>query len=149
MRQQSKLEKARQFLKTGGVYREDSDDELGTDDYPWEWIYESSKDRAKSDDTPKRSASAAFRESDIIGARMGKFKCFLGDCVLLKAEGNEAWVGIITHFFEDEETKDKMSNMMWFSSPWEIRNKVKARPDALEVRLLCVIECRIYSLCSE
>ena len=131
----TKLEKARQYLKTGGVYREDSDDELGTDDYPWEWIYEDSKLGAGKGTPTKRDASTAFRESSIIGARMGKFECFLGDCVLLKAEGNEAWVGIITHFFEDEEDEAKMCNLMWFSSPWEIRNKLKGRPDALEVHL--------------
>lgn len=121
----SKLETARQFLKTGGVHREDSDDELGVDDYPWEWIQEDSNAGA--------GKSKSTRESSIVGARMGKFECFLGDCVLLKAEGNEAWVGIITHFFEDEETESKMCNLMWFSSPWEIRNKLKARPDAMEV----------------
>ena len=123
----SKLEKARQYLKTGGVYREDSDDELGTDDYPWEWIYEDSKAGAGRSTSTKRSGSG------IVGARMGKFECFLGDCVLLKAEGNEAWVGIINTFFEDEEDESKMCNLMWFSSPWEIRNKLKSRPDALEV----------------
>jgi origin recognition complex subunit 1 len=135
-RQRTKLERARQLLKTGGVYREDSDDELGTDDYPWEWIYDRSSDAAKKDVSHKRSSSAAFKESDIVGARMGKFECYLGECVLLKAEGNEAWVGMITHFFEEEETENKMANLMWFSSPWEIRNKVKARPEALEVRLM-------------
>lgn len=133
MKQRSKLEKARQFLKTGGVYREDSDDELGTDDFPWEWIYDDVQLGDVQSDGKKRSAAAAFKGSEIVGARMGKFECRLGDCILLKAEGNEAWVGIITHFFEDEETEDKMANMMWFSSPWEIRNTVKARPEALEV----------------
>jgi origin recognition complex subunit 1 len=139
MKSKSKLERARCLLKTGGVYREDSDDELGTDDYPWEWIYESSSNGIVKVPSNKRSASAAFRESDIIGARMGKFECYLGDSVLLKAEGNEAWVGIVTHFFEDEETEDKMANMMWFSSPWEIRNKVKARPEVLEVCIQTIL----------
>jgi len=127
----TKIETARRFLKTGGVLREDSDDELGTDDLPWEWIYDSSKPDAAE---RKGSRKRVHAESDIVGARMGRFECFLGDCVLLKADGNEAWVGIVTHFFEDEETEDKMANLMWFSTPREIMNKVTPRPDALEVR---------------
>jgi len=132
MGKRTKIEKARQFLKTGGVLREDSDDELGTEDYPWEWIYESSKtEHAIRNESRKRSLA----ESDIVGARMGKFECYLGDCVLLKADGNEAWVGIVTHFFEDEDMGDKMANLMWFSTPREVMNKVKPRPGALEVNL--------------
>jgi origin recognition complex subunit 1 len=66
---------------------------------------------------------------------MGNFECRLGDAVLLKAEGgNEAWVGIICDFFEDEEEDAKMANFMWFSTPREIRNKAKKRMDALDVR---------------
>ncbi|KAE9979361.1 hypothetical protein BLS_009893 [Venturia inaequalis] len=135
----TKIEKARQYLKGGGVTREDSDDELGTEDHPWEWIYDShstlkSKDGGR-DGSNKRTAVAAFSESAIVGARMGKFECRLGDAVLLKADGSEAWVGIITHFFEDEEGGEKMANFMWFSTPKEIRNKAKRRTDAFDNEL--------------
>ncbi|KAL2059671.1 hypothetical protein ABVK25_000964 [Lepraria finkii] len=112
----TKAERARQYLIEGGVTREDSDDELGLEDYPWEWIY----------------SSEPGSESDIIGARMGDFQCMIGDCVLLKAEGNgEAWIGLICHFEEDEEDSEKMANFMWFSTDREIRNKQKKRTDAL------------------
>ena len=112
----TKAERARQYLTDGGVTREDSDDELGLEDYPWEWIF----------------SSELGSESDIIGARMGDFQCMIGDCVLLKAEGNgEAWIGLICHFEEDEEDDEKMANFMWFSTEREIRSKQKKRTDAL------------------
>ncbi|KAK3176425.1 hypothetical protein OEA41_007748 [Lepraria neglecta] len=112
----TKAERARQYLSEGGVTREDSDDELGLEDYPWEWIY----------------SSEPGSESDIIGARMGDFQCMIGDCVLLKAEGNgEAWIGLICHFEEEEEDDEKMANFMWFSTEREIRSKQKKRTDAL------------------
>ncbi|KAL8910858.1 MAG: hypothetical protein Q9171_003896 [Xanthocarpia ochracea] len=117
----SKAERARQFLRSGGVLREDSDDELGLDDHPWEWIYSEGTDT----DDPE--------PDQIIGARMGDFQCSIGDCCLLKAEGtNEAWVGIICAFEEvDEEDGEKGANFMWFSTEKEIRNKQKKRMDAL------------------
>lgn len=137
------IERARQWLKGSGVTRDDSDDELGIEDFPWEWIYanqntaahrQNEKEEAGDDKTSrKRKASAISSSRDIIGARMGKFECRLGDAVLLKAEGNEAWVGIICDFFEDEEEDEKMANFMWFSTPREIRNKAKKRTDALDV----------------
>ncbi|KAL8693381.1 MAG: hypothetical protein Q9218_001773 [Villophora microphyllina] len=114
----SKAAKARQYLHTGGVIREDSDDELGYDDLPWEWIYPEETDSEDAEDQP-------------IGARMGEFQCGIGDCCLLKAEGtNEAWVGIICAFAEDEDG-EKAANFMWFSTEKEIRNKQKKRTDAL------------------
>ncbi|KAF2430604.1 P-loop containing nucleoside triphosphate hydrolase protein [Tothia fuscella] len=132
---QTKLERARDFLKGGGVSREDSDDELGTEDYPWEWMYEDDNHEDIKNGTKKRKSTAAA-DSTVIGARMGLFECRLGDAVLLKSEaGSEAWVGIVQHFFEDEETGDKMANFMWFSTPNEIRNKAKKRTDALEHEL--------------
>lgn len=138
------IEKAKQWLKGGGVVRDDSDDELGIEDYPWEWIYANQNGAARrqsekkevGNERPsrKRKASALSSSSDIVGARMGKFECRLGDTVLLKAEGgNEAWVGIICDLFEDEED-EKMANFMWFSSQREIRNKAKKRSDELNVR---------------
>jgi len=132
-----------------GVTREDSDDELGTNDYPWEWVYEQldpepehEHDSETIDDNGpasrkrKRAAvQAATRQPKIIGARMGDFECQLGDIVLLKAEGsNEAWVGIITEFLDDDEG-EKAANFLWFSSEREIRNSEKKRKDFIEVCL--------------
>ncbi|KAI4257638.1 MAG: hypothetical protein L6R42_005532, partial [Xanthoria sp. 1 TBL-2021] len=117
----SKAERARQFLRTGGVLREDSDDELGLDDHPWEWIYPEATDDDDDEAEP----------GQIVGARMGDFRCSIGDCCLLKAEGtNEAWVGIICSFEEDEDG-DNSAEFMWFSTEKEIRNKQKKRMDAL------------------
>src|SRR5271169_2391974 len=36
----SQAERARRYLSGSGVAREDSDDELGLDDLPWEWIHQ-------------------------------------------------------------------------------------------------------------
>lgn len=130
-----------------GVTREDSDDELGTNDYPWEWIYErvEEENEAEPDSETvdengpsstrkrKRAAVQAIQQRTIIGARMGDFECQLGDIMLLKAEGsNEAWVGIISEFLEDEEG-EKAANFLWFSSEKEIRNSEKKRKDFIEV----------------
>lgn len=121
-----------------GIVREDSDDELGLDDHPWEWVY------ADSNQTPQTQNGTASRKrkrtvegkQEIIGARMGSFHCSVGDTVLLKAEGTgEAWVGIICGFLEDDEG-DKVADFMWFSSEREIRNKQKKRTDNVWVRSL-------------
>ncbi|MCJ1273563.1 Origin recognition complex, subunit 1 [Puttea exsequens] len=115
----TKADRAHQYLAASGVTREDSDDELGLEDHPWEWLYSSS--------IPKGN-----QRREIIGARMGDFECYLGDCVLLKAEGNgEAWIGLICNFEEDEEEDEKVANFMWFSTEREIRNKAKKRMDFL------------------
>lgn len=119
--QSAKIERARQYLSGGGVTREDSDDELGLDDHPWQWIY--SNDRQSMN-----------RESRIVGARMGNFQCMIGDCVLLKAEGTGgAWIGLICGFQDDDEEDEKAANFMWFSTEREIRNKQKKRTDSLPV----------------
>ena len=110
---------ARRILSGAGINRADSDDELGVEDLSWEWIF-ASKNTSK--------------QRNIVGASFGKFKCMLGDCVLLKAEGyKEAWVAIVCEFFEDEDEGEKVANFMWFSSEKEIRNKDKKRSDALAV----------------
>ncbi|EGC42937.1 origin recognition complex subunit [Histoplasma capsulatum var. duboisii H88] len=142
-------ELAKQWLTKGGVYREDSDDELGYEDHPWEWIYEA--DQASTGDTrlsdsddetncmtptnrevPHRSRRKATKK--IIGARMGSFECRLGQAVLLKSpEPGKDWAGIICEFLEEEEEGDdeddededgagslvKSANIMWFASPDE------------------------------
>lgn len=66
---------------------------------------------------------------------MGNFKCYVGDAVLLKAEGiNEAWVAMICEFIESKDDDNaKAANFMWFSSEKEIRNKVKKRTDFMPV----------------
>ncbi|THX09052.1 P-loop containing nucleoside triphosphate hydrolase protein [Aureobasidium pullulans] len=118
----TRAEQARHFLQGGGVLREDSDDELGTEDLPWEWIYGPNK--------------------AIIGARMGDFECHIGDTVLLKAAGNEAWVAIVQDFAEGEiedddgeMINDMKASFLWFSSEKEIVNKSKKRHDFLENEL--------------
>ena len=135
--------RSRQYL-TKGIAREDSDDELGLEDHPWEWIY--AKTNETSSSQKKRNVSP-----EITGARMGDFESYIGDCVLLKAEGNnEAWVGLICDFAqEDEATEDEsgggsdsedsedspgkgmVANFMWFSTEREIRNEKKRRTDVL------------------
>ena len=134
----SRVEKARQFLAGGAVFREDSDDELGYEDHPWEWIYDNNRgDDVLSDQntTPrKRKAAPASPRNRIIGARMGNFKCKVGDAVLLKAEGNQAWVGIICDFHDDVDDDEKMAKFLWFSSEKEIRNQNQKRTDFLPVR---------------
>ncbi|KAF2706700.1 origin recognition complex subunit 1, partial [Pleomassaria siparia CBS 279.74] len=130
----SKAEQARQYLTGGAVHREDSDDELGYEDHPWEWIYDDSDAAQPSKQaTPrKRKATASAPPGRrIIAARMGNFRCQLGDTVFLKAEGSQAWVGIISEFFDDEEEDEKMAKFLWFSSEREIRNKSTKRTDFL------------------
>lgn len=114
-----------------GVEREDSDDELGSDDLPWEWIYNVQEPERPTPDEPQSERKRRkVTGNKIIGARMGDFECKIGDCVLLKADGsNEAWVGIICEFIEDDGEDDKAANFMWFSSEKEIRNKDKKRRD--------------------
>lgn len=138
--------------------REDSDDELGLDDHPWEWIYDSPLQEIDgnrgNDDIldhdgvvdPVEKASSGLESHSTVpsnhatqrpikGARMGNFCCYVGDSVLLKAEvNNEAWVGLICEFTEDEDG-DKAANFMWFSSDKEIRNKEKKRMDAMQVSI--------------
>jgi origin recognition complex subunit 1 len=136
--QRSRAEKARQFLANGAVLREDSDDELGYEDHPWEWIYDTptaGDAQPPETSTPrKRKAAGTSTAQRIVGARMGSFKCKVGDAVLLKAEGNQAWVGIICELFEDVDENQKMAKFLWFSSEKEIRNQNKKRTDFLPVR---------------
>lgn len=152
----TKSQTARKYLTSGGVVRDDSDDELGYEDHPWEWIYNdddrptsatvnehiSRRNEAGEDvgegaeqRTPrKRKAPDSTPKRQIVGAQMGQFRCMVGDTVLLKAEGNEAWVGIVTDFYEDaEEMGEKMAHFMWFSTHKEVRNSAKKRSDYLEV----------------
>ena len=170
----TKSARARRLLTRGQLSRADSDDELGFEDHPWQWVYEknelstagrngtgdSSGDQTEDDAatltsrrrTKPLQLTSRSHDQEIIGAKMGSFECKIGDCVLLKAEGdgNRAWVGIICEFGEDEN--DEMSahvmcRCRWsglqatclqyigFSSEQEIRNKHKKRSDFLIVSL--------------
>lgn len=158
----NKVQRAKRYLSGVGIERDDSDDELGTEDLPWEWIYSekfkkqqevaaAEEEEAVVDllnteaaSTPSgrsgRKCKVAKKALDnvapqIIGARMGTFECKIGDTVLLKAEGtNEAWVGLICDFVEDEDG-DMAANFMWFATEKEIRNKGKKRTDFLDVSM--------------
>ncbi|KAI1387033.1 P-loop containing nucleoside triphosphate hydrolase protein [Hypoxylon trugodes] len=127
-----------------GIARDDSDDELGIDDHPWEWIYPQSE---PSDSTTKRKRNS---QHDIIGARMGTFECYVGDCVLLKAEesSNEAWVAIIAEFREEDEDGDKAANFLWFSTEKEIRKSDRKRTDFLPNELYITPSCDVNPLAS-
>ncbi|ETS86807.1 hypothetical protein PFICI_00635 [Pestalotiopsis fici W106-1] len=118
-----------------GIARDDSDDELGYEDHPWEWIHQSPPASPSKSDVNTESARKRKRgdgQGRVVGARMGTFECYLGEAVLLKAEGShEAWVGIITEFIEDDEDGDKAANFLWFSSEKEIRSREKKRTDYL------------------
>lgn len=123
---------------SSGIARDDSDDELGVDDLPWEWIYADKQEpsQAQEDVTVRKRKRITEDQPKIIAARMGSFVCSLGDIVFLKAEGSgEAWIAIISDFVEDEDG-DKAANFMWFSSEKEIRNKDKKRTDHLWVSSL-------------
>ena len=132
--------------------RDDSDDELGEEDFPWEWIFERDPDADKAEGsgpantnngestTPRRSSRrGSTRRRRIVGARMGSFECRLGQVVLLKSpEPGKDWVGIITEFLEEEDEegeedeKIKSANIMWFASPDEFMStRNKRRSDAL------------------
>ncbi|RPA91008.1 P-loop containing nucleoside triphosphate hydrolase protein, partial [Choiromyces venosus 120613-1] len=106
-----------------GVQREDSDDELGDEDLPWEWIHSGDP---KVGDTK-------------VGAKMGQFNIGIGDCVLIKGEGlqGEAYIGMICEFDEEERKLEDgggvemMANVMWFSTEFEVKNREKKRVDYL------------------
>lgn len=119
-----------------GIRRDDSDDELGVDDHPWEWVYadHSSTPQANPDGSTRKRKRFAEDGPEIVSAKMGPFECKIGDTVLLKAEGSgEAWVGLICEFVEEDEDGEKGARFMWFSSQSEIRNKEKKRTDFLWV----------------
>jgi origin recognition complex subunit 1 len=129
-RKQANLSRVRKILH-GGVQREDSDDELGDEDLPWEWVYSAELDG------PRRAAPG--REQYKVGAKMGSFNIGIGDCVLIKGEGlqGEAYVGMICEFEEEKMEGsggvEKMANVMWFSTEFEVKNKEKKRLDHLPV----------------
>ncbi|EZF35914.1 hypothetical protein H109_02788 [Trichophyton interdigitale MR816] len=122
---------ARQWLTKGGIFHEDSDDELGSEDLPWEWIYE------EPQPSPAKPSKGKKSGPKIIGARMGSFECRIGHIVLLKSpEAGKDWAGIIYEFLDDLDPDSgeivKSMNLMWFTSPDEfLSTKNKKRADAL------------------
>jgi origin recognition complex subunit 1 len=143
-----KIERARKYLSGGAISREDSDDELGFDDLPWEWIYEDGQDSLVAGGSKKRTR-ASQAGPEIVGARMGNFVCMVGDTVFLKSEDNHAWVGIVTELGDDDESGEKCANFMWFSTPSEIRNKAKKRSDFLDVSGLVLLSRFVAHTCLE
>ena len=119
---------SRQKRRISGVAREDSDDELGDEDLPWEWVYDVQEPDRK-DDAPSEKKRRKVTSQVITGARLGSFECRVGDAVLLKADGsNEAWIGLICEFIDDDDG-EKAANFMWFSTEKEIRNRDRKRKD--------------------
>jgi origin recognition complex subunit 1 len=130
----------------GGFAREDSDDELGYEDLPWEWIYSNDSSNAQEkeedgDKTParKRRASTlndASRKAVIVGAKMGDFLVKVGDTVLLKSpEQGKDWAGIICAFsnVDDDDEEEMCAHIQWFCSPEELSGgkNFKPRSDVL------------------
>jgi origin recognition complex subunit 1 len=137
----ARAERARKALAGATLRREDSDDELGYEDLPWEWVYSGGDVSEEEDDNDVEDSSFARKRGrpprkiqkppgrNIVGAKNGSFECKIGDCVLLKADSNEAWAGIICDFLEEDD--EKGVTIMWFNSEKEISNKQKKRSDYL------------------
>lgn len=140
--------RAQQWVTKGALVHENSDDELGDEDHPWDWIYATEEAEVKEEPEPsraspeksrrRRSSRPAKKGPAIVGARMGSFECRLGEVVLLKSpEHGKDWVGIITEFLEEEDEDEeegviKSVNIMWFASPDEFMStRNKRRTDAL------------------
>ncbi|PBP27017.1 origin recognition complex subunit 1 [Diplocarpon rosae] len=155
-----KAERARKLLSGGTLSREDSDDELGTDEHPWEWIYERAEDEEGSGDEEKtsrnRKAKNAVRSRrEIVGAKMGSFTCIVGDLLLLKAEDqHQCWAGMIQRFVQEHEPGadgEKSANFLWFANEREIRTtklKDKKRLDFLPNELYLTADTDINPLAS-
>lgn len=140
--------RTQQWMTKGALVREDSDDELGDEDLPWNWIYEETpqaegdaedkKEDSEKSSRRRRSSRPAQKKRAIIGARMGSFECRVGQIVLLKSpEPGKDWVGIVTEFLEEEDDEEeggvlKSARIMWFASPDEfLSTRNKRRADAL------------------
>lgn len=152
-KKKSNIDHARKLLR--GVVREDSDDELGDEDLPWEWIYGGLEDpNTPDDDSPtntpskKRLSQREGKARKIIGAKVGNhFECQIGDCLLIKGEGlsGEAYVGMACEFTEEDGEME--CNVMWFSTEFEIKSKNK-RTDYLPVCFYTLYLCnQTTSLC--
>lgn len=142
-KKQPNINRVRKILH--GVQREDSDDELGDEDLPWEWIY--------PEEPEVVDPAIADQGRSRIGAKMGQFNIGIGDCVLIKGEGlqGEAYVGMICEFdeergkIEDGGGVEMMVNVMWFSTEFEVKNKEKKRMDHLPVCLFLYFFVYMFS----
>ncbi|KAJ5713966.1 Origin recognition complex subunit 1 [Penicillium malachiteum] len=139
---QKARQRAQHWMTKGGLVREDSDDELGEEDHPWDWIYaneeENHDEQKASPEKSSRRRTSRVAKKKPIGARMGSFECRIGDIVLLKSpEAGKDWVGIIVEFVEEEDDDAegeiiKSASIMWFASPDEfLSTRNKRRQDAL------------------
>ena len=154
------MAKEKHYSSKGALTRDDSDDELGYEDLPWQWTYngdespESDEDFANRDAVPKkRKASRALRKQRIIGARMGNFSVAIGDAVLLKSpEQGKDWVGLICGFSEtDEDDEEEMcAHIQWFCSPEELDfgRRGRAKPDILPNEQFVTSDFNMNSLSS-
>lgn len=113
----------------GGLAREDSDDELGYEDHPWEWMFADDTSGPKEDgqsSSRKRKASTMLSEptkKTIIGARMGSFVVKAGDAVLLKSpEQGKDWAGLVCAFSDvnEDEEEEMCAHIQWFCAPDEL-----------------------------
>lgn len=133
------------YSTTGGLAREDSDDELGYEDHPWEWIYkqdevqESQSPEAEPENPRKRKANTLrepAKKPVIVGARMASFSIRVGEAVLLKSpEQGKDWIALVCSFSETNEDGDdeKSVYVQWFCSPEELAfgKRSKTLPEVL------------------
>lgn len=127
----------------GGLTREDSDDELGYEDLPWEWIYseEASATGPDGKGSSRKRKAAALEDAEkrrIVGAQMGSFVVNVGDAVLLKSpEQGKDWAGLICAFSEtdDDDEGEMCAYIQWFCAPDELLTgagrKTKSIPEVL------------------
>ncbi len=134
------MSRQKKFSTKGGLHRDDSDDELGYEDHPWQWVYDVSATTGQSQTPSKKRKAGEMLSSDkkgsIIGARMGSFVVKVGDSVLLKSpEQGKDWVGLICAFAETDEDgdEDMCAHIQWFCTPDELAfgKRSKTQPDVL------------------
>ncbi|KAI1615113.1 origin recognition complex subunit 1 [Exophiala viscosa] len=136
------MQRQKKFATKGGLHREDSDDELGYEDHPWQWIYEYEEDEPANKGEPpskKRKTSnvrPTSRKRPIVGAQMNSFVVRIGDAILLKSpEQGKDWVGLVCSFSETDEDGDEDMSVyiQWFCTPEELAfgKRSKIRPDVL------------------
>lgn len=144
IRRASKGTKKKDILAGGAVVRYDSDDELGLEDHPWEWIH--AERPANLDEKKKRKSRAKPRPQRIVGAKSGSFSCRVGEVVFMKGlVSGEAWVGIICNF-EEDESEEKCVNVMWFTTEREMEDPEKKLMDYMPVCTLLISESKIAAL---
>jgi len=128
--------------------REDqqSSDE-GVDD-EWQWITAAAPATPSSARKRKRGGDGDNRQR-IVGASRGDAEYHIGDCVLLRADGQaDSWVAIVSDFVERDEDGDQAANFLWFANEKEIRNKNRKRTDFLPNEVYITPDHDINSLSS-